>query len=133
MIEAVAVFLIGLALGAGGAFLYYRKTDNVKLFVYGDMRIGGPEHDWVQDSPLLIEGSIENYKLASHIEDGQFLGMVPGSEGEFVNGEVYAFPFKRLADLDEHLACWWLRTTLALTDGTPVQAYVFKRDVTWQI
>lgn len=133
--ELLLWFAAGLVIGGVLALGYKRKTDVVPLFVYGDMRTGGQEYGMLQilNAKFQEETSVEDWRLAVHIEDGAFQGMIPGGDGDFVNGDLYMVPFHKLSVLDEHLECWYSRVTVILVSGKTAQAYVFKGDVTWTI
>ncbi len=95
----------------------------VRVFVYGTLLAGEPNHRWLSCARYVAEGRTQ---AVFELRDlGAFPGLVSGGD-HAVPGEVYEVDAETLAALDrlEGHPHFYRRTPITLADGAWVQAYV---------
>lgn len=97
-----------------------------RVFVYGTLLRGEPNHDLLGQSPFLGEARTE--PVYSLVNMGPFPAMVREGSTSVV-GEVYEVTNEVLEILDalEGHPQWYYRTTLELTNGIVAEAYLLER------
>ena len=100
---------------------------NVRVFLYGTLLSGEPNHHLLADAPLVGEARTEPaFELVSF---GAFPAMVPGG-GTAVSGQVYEVDARTLNALDrlEGHPRFYRRRAVRLDDGGEVLAYLLTPD-----
>ena len=98
-----------------------------RVFVYGTLLSGEPNHSVLADAELVGEASTE--AVFDLVSLGAFPAMVPGGRTA-VAGEVYAISTRTLTDLDrlEGHPHFYRRRRIRLRSGEEVLAYVLDPD-----
>jgi gamma-glutamylcyclotransferase (GGCT)/AIG2-like uncharacterized protein YtfP len=98
-------------------------VQRIRIFVYGTLLAGEPNHRLLTDARLIAEART---KPAFELRDlGAFPGLERGGE-HAVAGEVYEVDAATLAALDrlEGHPRFYRRTRIALEDGAAVETYL---------
>ncbi len=97
------------------------------IFVYGTL-MKGEQHSEVLMKARFVgpAESLPEYELV-HID--YYPAMIPGGS-TVIRGEVYEIDGDTLSKLDalEEVPVYYVRETIALADGTSVQAYIMPRE-----
>ena len=98
-------------------------TTRIRVFVYGTLRAGEPNHYLLDDRALV--GSVCTEATFELVSLGAFPAMIEGG-GTSVVGEVYEIDPVTLAALDrlEGHPRFYQRRPIRLTDGAEVLAYL---------
>jgi len=93
---------------------------SVRLFVYGTLRRGQPNHALLGGAPLV--GSVLTEPCFELIESAGYPALVPGTTA--IEGEVYAVDPALLAQLDAFEGPGYVRALVRLADGTAAFSYL---------
>jgi len=93
---------------------------SVRLFVYGTLRRGQPNHRLLEDAPPL--GSTLTEPRFEIIECEGYPALVPGALA--IEGELYEIGEPLLARLDAFEGPGYVRASVKLADGTTALAYL---------
>ena len=100
------------------------QRQEVRLFVYGTLLSGLPNHGWLRGAPLL--GAATTADAWRLVDMGGYPALVDAAGATPVAGELYAGDDALLAHLDvlEDVPDLYRRASIRLNDGMEAVAYV---------
>jgi len=94
----------------------------IPLFVYGTLRDGEKNHHMLEGAEFLGNKILPGFVRTEGIGPA----IIPGDEGDSVEGELYQVEPEALEKIDEYEGDEYPRELVRLEDGTEVSAYIYR-------
>jgi gamma-glutamylcyclotransferase (GGCT)/AIG2-like uncharacterized protein YtfP len=94
----------------------------IPLFVYGTLRDGEKNHHMLEGAEFLGNKILPGFVRTEGIGPA----IIPGDEGDSVEGELYSVEPEALEKIDEYEGDEYPRELARLEDGTEVSAYIYR-------